>query len=309
MNKKAVSLAALPFFAALAACQSAAQRLGWETFSSADGAFSVAMPGIPREQHTGGAHSFTSTEGYFTYAVSYQDFPAGAPAGILDALQAEIVGAGGTLVEVRDVSLDGNPGRYFRARESDDPMPRIIEARSFLAGRRVYRISVRYLISEGLSEKIGAFLDSFRLLSEGEVSRLRSVTPTAVNPDFELAFVKIHDCRGTAAKPYVALRVANTGNVIFREAVNLVTADGKNALYGQGADTGYSGAGFHRDADTCGAGEVASLKPGETAYLSLGLYTGECLPDCRAHAIVELCNEPSAKNTCAKKSVDFTVEG
>ncbi len=293
-------------------CQSAVQRLGWETYNSADGRFSISTPGILQEEVTGRVHTFTSNDGYFTYVVSYEDYPIDIQDSnindILDEFADQIIANGGEVTVERDISLGNFVGREFIAAELESNVVLFTRSRAYLVDNRVYRVHVRYLMPHGaVSEDIDTFFDSFKYLDDAEIERLRSITPTAIHPDFTMSFVKIHYCKGSSQGPRVALMLTNTGNVTFRKHNNLVTADNRNALYGQGVDMGYSSSGFDTSADECGENRKDHLRPGETAYISLALHTDECIPSCNAHAIIELCNDLTAQNTCAEQTVDFTV--
>jgi hypothetical protein len=144
------------------------ERLGWKTFHSSEGGFSIAMPHTPREVREGNLHQFVDDDGEFTYSVTYIEYEAGdiQHLGIDKALkecQNQVIPENGKLVFERDFFLDDHPGREFRATESDSSLPYLVEGRVVLVDRRVYRVLVRYRLPSTLSEKIQVFLDSFKL--------------------------------------------------------------------------------------------------------------------------------------------------
>jgi hypothetical protein len=170
----------LPFAAVLAFIlattidlRSPEQRFGWETYPPAQGAFSVLMPRNPSVASDGYRHTIISEDGRFTYVVSYFDYSRDVheidPNILLNEFQNTLLEKGGTLVVGQDIALGQYKGREFRIRESDETIPFLVEGRVYLAGQRVYRVYVRYSMPDGLSDKIKAFLDSFRILDAAAV--------------------------------------------------------------------------------------------------------------------------------------------
>ncbi len=290
-----------------------ASRLGWETRTSLAGAFSVAMPAEPVEKTDGMIHTFTSYDLYYAYYAVYADYLPGVlqeyePAKIFEILQDELIPEKGTLVFEKDFTFQGYPAHEFRARESDDLMTRLIEGRLYIVENRIYEVYVKYLPPATLGEEIQVYLDSFKLLDEKALDKLRRVTPQGKMPAFDLKFVRLHDCGGEAEVPYAAFKVTNKGEVVFRKLTSLIQDEQKEwVLYGKTMNNGLSSLGFHTNSEDCGVGVKNELSPGESAYISLALSTRECLPACRAHAVIKLCGDTSNAATCAERSVEFNV--
>jgi hypothetical protein len=148
------------------------ERLKWKTYRSSTGGFSVAMPHTPRELQEGKLHQFMDDDGELSYSVTYTtDYEAGyildlGIERVLKEAQNQVIPPEGKLVLEREFSLGDHLGREFRARESDGSLPYLVEGRIFLVDRRLYRVLVRYRLSSALSEKIPAFLDSFKLIGD-----------------------------------------------------------------------------------------------------------------------------------------------
>jgi hypothetical protein len=163
-----VSVVMLYFILSTVDLRSPKQQFGWETFSSAEGAFSVLMPHPPLEENVEGKHIYTSNDTYFTYIVSYMEYPPEESypesSTLLNEFKNSILAKGGTLVFEQDIVLDNYPGREFRIRESDETIPSVVEGRVYLVGDRVYTFYVRYSMPSGLSKEIKSYLDSFKLL-------------------------------------------------------------------------------------------------------------------------------------------------
>ncbi|MEW5870269.1 MAG: hypothetical protein AB1894_13420 [Chloroflexota bacterium] len=287
-------------------------KLGWQTYSSAGGGFSVAMPVTPFEEVSGNTHTLSASDRDLTYVATYTYYPPNsvqAEAGyFLDEFQNQIIAQGGTPVLSKDITLDGSPGREFRLRVSDEAIFPVVEGRVYLVGDRVIRVYVRYLVYSGRSNKIKAYLDSLRLLDEAELEKLRSAPPTIASPAVMVSFVKIHDCKGKADKPYAAFKLVNNGSMTFADTIRFIQDEGRNIiLYGQPQGTGYSGGGFHTSADECGVGPKRELRPGETAYLSVGLNVQGCTPSCNARATIQVCGKASVPSSCVTQIVTFSV--
>ncbi len=286
--------------------------IGQQSFQSAEGGFSISMPHSPTEETSGNTHTFTARDNEFTYVVTYTDYPPNSIQAeaeyLLNEFQNQIIAEGGTLVMSQDITLGEHRGREFRLRVSDGGIFPVIQGRVYLVGDRVYRVYIRYLVPSALSKKIEAYLDSFRLLDEATLMKLRLVTPTIAYPSVEVSFVKIHDCNGSSQSPYAAFKLTNTGNSTFTETSKLIKDDLRNIyLYGHSPDVGYASRGFHRREEQCGAGEKPDLRPGETVYISLGLNTQGCTPSCNARAVIEVCTSLSVENSCVTQTIFFTV--
>ena len=149
---------------------SPAQRLGWQTYQSPDNSFSVAVPSLPWEVVNGNTHNFTATQNRgLIFGVTYTDYPTEkrdqAESTLLDEALHGLMPTGSHEIFVKEVALPGSPGRAFRFRDSDDlTSATVVEGRLYLAGQRLYRVTVTYAVPSILSPEIDVFLDSFQLL-------------------------------------------------------------------------------------------------------------------------------------------------
>lgn len=179
-----------------AAAPLAAERdpRAWREFSSAAGRFAVTMPGEPRLNvqrmptpdgagiplhiHT----LLTSAE----YGVIYADYPFEVKGDEVqrrlldDGARGAVASVGARLLDLKEVSLGGHPGRALKELMPDG---RVMHVRLYLVGSRLYQVAVTLPKLEAaapeaaFAEEVAAkFLDSFRLLGEdaqeGEVDRL-----------------------------------------------------------------------------------------------------------------------------------------
>jgi HEAT repeat protein len=175
----------------------AAPAAGGQTYSPAGGGFAVTLPSPPKEQiqkeklPEGGTidhHIYLASGGRSgEFAVRYFDVDSDIPPEnakvLFDALRDEDVSARkARVVEERDVTLDGHPGRE-RVEEvaASNGKPVTTKIRTYLVGRRIYQvISAR---PPGADEAAVAacdrFHDSFRLTS-GEPTAVASAPAPAV---------------------------------------------------------------------------------------------------------------------------------
>jgi TonB family protein len=154
----------------------------WKEFSSAGGRFTVLLPGTPTEKvqsrdspvGTLDVHDFTLITSYY-YGVTYIEYPPNVEeGGDVKAFLDSVIGAGvksvgGTLLEEKDISLDGHPGRFVRVQAGNGYVMRI---RSYVVGNRIYQIGITMreadapqAIAKFHDETAAKFLDSFRLVS------------------------------------------------------------------------------------------------------------------------------------------------
>lgn len=154
----------------------------WREFSSEKGRFSVLLPGTPFERTIPldtkigklDTVNFILGSSSASYAVSYIDYPVFIedPSIVKRALDAGRDGAvqrvQGTLIEEKEISLSGHPGRYIKVRVGEGGITR---SRLYVVGKRVYTL-IFIVDEDGASatavrshEDISArFLDSFKLL-------------------------------------------------------------------------------------------------------------------------------------------------
>jgi hypothetical protein len=144
-----------------------------QPFVSAEGRFSVLMPGTVqsgqklhqfKDGKTAPEYRFwvTQDHGNVAYMVMYSDIPAGAPGDkapqVLEKIRDAIV-AGKTVLADSPIELNGVPGRAIKVKLPDGL---IVEAHEFLAGSRQYQLLVSS--SEGHpATQIDQFMNSFKI--------------------------------------------------------------------------------------------------------------------------------------------------
>jgi TonB family protein len=154
----------------------------WKEFSSAEGRFSVLLPGTPTEKvefHDSPVgklevHIFTLRT-FAEYLVMYVEYPPnieeeGNVRAFLDRIRdGSLEGVNGTLLEEKDISFEGHPGRFMRAQIVDD---HVIRVRIFVVKNRLYQVGVIMRdkdAPQGIlkfnEETATKFLDSFKLVS------------------------------------------------------------------------------------------------------------------------------------------------
>lgn len=154
----------------------------WREFSSAGGRFSVLLPGTPteriqpRDSPVGNleVHDFIlNTSAYYNIRyIEYQSNleESGDVKASLDSIINEgIKQAGGALLEEKDISLDGHPGRFVTVKAGGSYVMRI---NSYVVGNRIYQISITMkeagvpkAIAKFHDETAAKFLGSFKLVS------------------------------------------------------------------------------------------------------------------------------------------------
>src|SRR4030042_4579780 len=135
------------------------KRVNWKEFSSANGKFSVMMPGEPQEQHETVKTAVGPVDLYMhildvgtsAYIVGYSDYPEdlikNSEVNILleGARNGAISNIRGTLVNEKDISIAGNPGKEFNfsvPHRPELPNKGIGKSRIFLVGNRLYQCMV-----------------------------------------------------------------------------------------------------------------------------------------------------------------------
>lgn len=161
----------------LSACGGDKEEADWKTFESTEGKFSILFLKDPEEQTESVPTVIGTLETKFymvetkdmAFSVNFVDYPAeiiqsGDVKMMLDGgVQGAVSNVDGTLLEQKDISLDGHPGREMRAEaklEGDDV---IFKARIYLVENRLYMIQVVSLKSKASSADVDKFLDSFQL--------------------------------------------------------------------------------------------------------------------------------------------------
>jgi hypothetical protein len=172
MKNKHLDLVFLAVF--LLGCQQSA----WKEFNSSEGAFSVLVPGTPKEQTINvniegtpiDCHFFMLEQKDMVYLVAYADYPEALIHGraldaILDgARDGAVANCKGRLLGESTISLNQYLGRELKIESPDGEST--MKARIFMVGRRLYQVEVATPKEKDFSKNIGKFLDSFKLLEK-----------------------------------------------------------------------------------------------------------------------------------------------
>ena len=151
----------------------------WTDFTSADGRFSVTVPGTFTEETqtipTGAGdiemHIFTLDKGDAGYFVRYSDVPAellapGNTAALIDgSIQDAFGNVGGSVESQKEITLDGHPGREATGSFSFEGEAGTLKARAYLVDDRIYMVFAGARGGQGNSTDTDRFLDSFKLAS------------------------------------------------------------------------------------------------------------------------------------------------
>jgi hypothetical protein len=146
---------------------------GWQTVTSKDGKFKVAMPGKVTEKKqqvkTGSGDlkvTLLIADGRkdSNFVVSFTDYPEadvkkGSVKKRLDqARDGAVSSAGGKVREEREIKLKKHPGRHVVIEKEDDVIARM---RLFYVGQRLYQVMV---LGDAPAKDVEAFLSSFELI-------------------------------------------------------------------------------------------------------------------------------------------------
>lgn len=159
----------------------------WKEYSSTEGGFSILFPGTPSEssqlvEAAPGVQfklSIHSLKTLAEYGVMYADYPipVGDPAvarRVLDnGAKGAVASVNSELLELKEIALDGHPGRYLKER-----MPRgeLMRVKMLLVGQRMYQVAITTPREEGASAEMvkqyetmaDKFLNSFKLKKKDE---------------------------------------------------------------------------------------------------------------------------------------------
>jgi hypothetical protein len=145
-----------------------------QTFTSAEGRFTVKMPGTAQQREktrqlndgkTAYEHQFfvSLENNHVAYMLMYNDLSSGTPAGkpqeVFDRIR-DGMAAGKTLVSDSVIQLNGTPGRAIVVRDGKGTLYQIHE---FLVGGRLYQLIVS-AESGYTADQVDAFMNSFRIL-------------------------------------------------------------------------------------------------------------------------------------------------
>lgn len=165
----------------------------WREFASAEGRFAVTLPGepglnvrqMPMPDGTAIPLHIHMLLTSFEYGVIYADYPFEVKGAEMqkrlldDGARGAVTSVKARLLDLKEVSLGGHPGRALRELMPDG---RVMHVRLYVVGSRLYQVAVTLpKLGEAAPEAAFAeeaaakFLDSFRLLEgasgEGEVDR------------------------------------------------------------------------------------------------------------------------------------------
>jgi hypothetical protein len=150
----------------------------WKEFISAAGGFSILFPDQPSEkteamgtvdEHIIGLQTFAE------YSVRYADYPDPIvnevmAHGILNSGVRHAISPDSKLLERKEISLDGNMGKYLKERLPDG---RILRAKLLLVGQRLFQIAITTPEENGKTDEslkfydsvASKYLDSFKLIA------------------------------------------------------------------------------------------------------------------------------------------------
>lgn len=146
-------------------------------FSSAEGGFSIMMPGDPKNQTqevptaAGNVTTsmFVSEFADQAYFVAYADFPE-ALVGMADpqtllqgGRDSAMQSMDATIVSEQAITIDGHPGREVLATASIGGVDATVKARFYLVKNRLYQLWVAGAKDKLAEVDMDAFLQSFKL--------------------------------------------------------------------------------------------------------------------------------------------------
>lgn len=155
-----------------------AVEANWKEFTSAAGGFSILFPDTPVEKteamETVDTH-LISLQTFAEYSVMYADYPDPI---VSDVMAHSILNSGvrraispdSKLLERKEISLDGNLGKYLKERLPDG---KILRAKILLVGQRLFQIAITTPEENGKTDEslkfydsvASKYLDSFKLIA------------------------------------------------------------------------------------------------------------------------------------------------
>lgn len=150
-------------------------RMDWQQFESGEGRFAATFPGKPDVQvqsvpTAAGPIStkfFIVDKGKYCFSINYADYSQE----IMDACDPELMLEGaqegatqavrGVLLESKEISLDGHPGR--EAKVELPAKDGIVRVRFYLVNNRMYVVQALTFKSNASAPELTKFLDSFQL--------------------------------------------------------------------------------------------------------------------------------------------------
>ncbi len=163
--------------AAILVLAAGCHKTEWQTFSPADGSFSVLMPGAPADRShtqntangTMATHLYIYTAKDAAYAVSYIDRPASQDGSDaekwLDTVRdAEVAKSGGKLLGAATLKLgNGAPGREIQIALSQGDVTHAMRDRLYLVDKRLYQVLIVLPQDQLNSTDAEKCLDSFKV--------------------------------------------------------------------------------------------------------------------------------------------------
>ena len=155
---------------------SSCKRTIWQEFESVEGGFTVLMPGEVESQTIKANtaigpidfHMFSVEKKDIVFGVVYNDYPDSiiegtSPDSLLTSARNGAVGAlqGQLLIEII-ISSDGYPGREIMIEGPSGETT--YQSRMFLAGNRLYQVTVNSMKEKKFLKDIEIFFDSFKIL-------------------------------------------------------------------------------------------------------------------------------------------------
>ncbi|NJK28884.1 MAG: hypothetical protein HC940_01415 [Acaryochloris sp. SU_5_25] len=182
MNTKGTSLAALTLLSGLSvltftACSSTTT---WKEYSSAEGKYSVSMPGSPKEQTqplplpNGSSLDMKLAQldlGKEAFVVAFVDFPGNQKptAPVQTLLAASIKGAviqsiNGTISNEKETQVNGVPCRQFQATGKYKSIDASMSGTYCFTGNRLYQVfAIGENTGKTFTEKADKYLASFKI--------------------------------------------------------------------------------------------------------------------------------------------------
>ena len=147
----------------------------WKEFRSAEGGFTILLPGDPSFDKKAmttdfgsiDMHMYTVTTDNMYCSVAFYDVPAGVKKPVDQLLDDTCTGfvKGANLsekAERRAIMLGAHHGRELIGESPDGAF--LLMARYYLVDKRIYLVMVGTAIAEASSPEVGRYLDSFKLL-------------------------------------------------------------------------------------------------------------------------------------------------
>ena len=176
--KIALCLCAIALFAA-----GCGAKVDWQEYKAEDAGFSVLMPSKDVQTESSATstvagpilinmYSVSLSKAYYMVAYNEMDFLEDADLSDSDRddiLEGGVEGAlntfpDGEFIYKRDVTLDGHPGKEYRAEGTKNDLKMVVFGKAYLVDTRLYQVMVTTVKSDANDEGIRKFMDSFKLI-------------------------------------------------------------------------------------------------------------------------------------------------